>query len=279
MRVAGKRDRSAEHAKAREWRTEHLEESREKGRQYYRAKHPCKEVETLSEYDARKEQRAAERKEVLDQSPAGLTDEQLGRLNVELRGQINRSDLPEKRKCCLREWVRRNLYRKRVANLCAALAASPEAKVREAERSRAYRAAHKSPDRDNQRSTDWYWSHLEEARARHRASYQRRKNNPKLQAYIRFKNQERLAAKKGVEFKLTPEEYGEIMQYPCVVCGSTNHLELGHILAVSKGGKTEKGNLVSMCRRCNRKLHDRYLWDVIEDLRHERFGWVWKAIA
>ena len=41
--------------------------------------------------------------------------------------------------------------------------------------------------------------------------------------------------------------------YTCVNCGSTEKesLEIDHIMPISKGGKTEPGNLQTLCRDCN----------------------------
>ncbi len=41
--------------------------------------------------------------------------------------------------------------------------------------------------------------------------------------------------------------------YTCVNCGSTEKesLEIDHIMPISKGGKTEPGNLQTLCRNCN----------------------------
>lgn len=38
----------------------------------------------------------------------------------------------------------------------------------------------------------------------------------------------------------------------CLNCGSTDHLEVHHIIPFSKGGKAEIGNLVLLCQECHR---------------------------
>lgn len=56
--------------------------------------------------------------------------------------------------------------------------------------------------------------------------------------------------------KVSKELRQEIFErdgYTCVNCGSTKKesLEIDHIIPISKGGKTEPGNLQTLCRNCN----------------------------
>ncbi|MCM1180947.1 MAG: HNH endonuclease [Clostridium sp.] len=50
--------------------------------------------------------------------------------------------------------------------------------------------------------------------------------------------------------------------YTCCLCGNSVYnepnllLEVDHIVPISKGGKTEAGNLQTLCWRCNRKKSD-----------------------
>ena len=39
----------------------------------------------------------------------------------------------------------------------------------------------------------------------------------------------------------------------CRKCRTVLHLEVDHIIPVSKGGETEESNLQTLCRRCNRR--------------------------
>lgn len=45
----------------------------------------------------------------------------------------------------------------------------------------------------------------------------------------------------------------------CVQCGSTERLELDHIIQVGEGGKNELSNLQVMCMRCNRRKKPAHL--------------------
>ena len=41
--------------------------------------------------------------------------------------------------------------------------------------------------------------------------------------------------------------------YKCVQCGSSENLTIDHILPFSRGGKTEKKNFQTLCKKCNLK--------------------------
>lgn len=37
----------------------------------------------------------------------------------------------------------------------------------------------------------------------------------------------------------------------CCYCGSTNNLEIDHIIPISKGGREDENNMQVLCRKCN----------------------------
>ena len=47
--------------------------------------------------------------------------------------------------------------------------------------------------------------------------------------------------------------------YKCVNCASSENLNLDHIIPFSKGGRTECGNLQTLCRKCNIEKRDKIL--------------------
>ena len=71
-----------------------------------------------------------------------------------------------------------------------------------------------------------------------------RQNRP----YRNFLQQQRRAA--GT---LTFDEWCAIIEAAkcCAHCGATDQLQVDHILAVAKGGKTERNNLQVLCKPCN----------------------------
>ena len=46
-------------------------------------------------------------------------------------------------------------------------------------------------------------------------------------------------------------EVWERDNFTCKICGARKHLSVDHIIPVSKGGQTIKGNLQTLCRNCN----------------------------
>jgi 5-methylcytosine-specific restriction endonuclease McrA len=44
--------------------------------------------------------------------------------------------------------------------------------------------------------------------------------------------------------------------YKCVKCGDSNDLQLDHVIPFSKGGRTERKNLQTLCKACNLRKSD-----------------------
>lgn len=66
--------------------------------------------------------------------------------------------------------------------------------------------------------------------------------------------------KKQIKTKLRLEVY-ERDGFKCVYCGARKDLTCDHVTPESKGGATEKGNLVTCCRSCNTKKKTKSLAD------------------
>ena len=60
---------------------------------------------------------------------------------------------------------------------------------------------------------------------------------------------------------ITEQERNTIYErdnYQCVQCGSTERLEIDHIIPFSKGGTTESSNLQTLCKTCNGKKSNHF---------------------
>ena len=58
-------------------------------------------------------------------------------------------------------------------------------------------------------------------------------------------------ANNGV-FKIAKKEIIALYSKPCFYCGSTNSIEIDHIIPIDRGGTHGIGNLASSCSACNR---------------------------
>jgi hypothetical protein len=58
-------------------------------------------------------------------------------------------------------------------------------------------------------------------------------------------------------------------QHRCASCPATEHLEIDHIVPISKGGTGEVDNLQVLCRKCNRKKRALLRGETAERLRSE----------
>ncbi len=60
--------------------------------------------------------------------------------------------------------------------------------------------------------------------------------------------------RRGAPGSFTPEEWNAKLaacNYRCARCGSSDHIEIDHIVPVSKGGSNGIDNLQPLCRSCN----------------------------
>ena len=46
----------------------------------------------------------------------------------------------------------------------------------------------------------------------------------------------------------------------CQACGSKDHIKVHHIIPRSSGGRDVAGNLLTLCRSCEKAVHVDYLW-------------------
>lgn len=62
------------------------------------------------------------------------------------------------------------------------------------------------------------------------------------------------AARRRAGGKIDADLVEWIRSQPCVDCGATERIEVGHRLAVADGGTNDPENLIPQCRSCNRRL-------------------------
>ncbi len=101
--------------------------------------------------------------------------------------------------------------------------------------------------------------------------YKKYNNSPKGKRNFTKQNHLRLSKKFGNEFKLTQEDIKKIFERDkvCVYCGKSRHLELDHIVPISKGGKSIFNNFVVACRYCNpsKSNKDVFDWCKVQGIR------------
>lgn len=97
------------------------------------------------------------------------------------------------------------------------------------------------------------------------AEYERRRYA--VDSDFRFRRQQRVhARKRGIE-PMPVEGRNELRDRfdgCCAYCGEPAET-WDHIVAVSKGGRTEPGNILPACRSCNSSKKDRDVYDFIEE--------------
>lgn len=62
--------------------------------------------------------------------------------------------------------------------------------------------------------------------------------------------------------KLTPKMWLTILDYhgyKCLLCGSSNNLEIDHVIPVSLGGGNNFSNLIPLCKRCNSIKRNKFI--------------------
>jgi len=69
----------------------------------------------------------------------------------------------------------------------------------------------------------------------------------------------KVSNKQRKELALRAKVKSELLDkgHVCHDCGrSTNYLDLHHVNFLSRGGKTEEGNVILLCRECHMKRHN-----------------------
>lgn len=83
------------------------------------------------------------------------------------------------------------------------------------------------------------------------------KKNPELWRTI-AQNRRARKLENGISL-VTAKDIRAILSNPCFYCGSKDRLTLDHIVPISRGGRHSIGNLLSACRSCNSKKHNKFI--------------------
>ena len=109
---------------------------------------------------------------------------------------------------------------------------------------RAYLDANREIHRERRRI--YYWANRDRERSQGSA-YQAA--NPE-KSRIREQRRRARKADNGV-YLVTDRDYRRILESPCVACGSTQDIQVDHIIPIARGGRHAVGNLQALCGSCN----------------------------
>lgn len=119
-----------------------------------------------------------------------------------------------------------------------------------------------NPARSRKQRQERHLRNKESENLQARLYYQNNPERVKEAASIRKR---RLLAN-GV-FAISTKELKKIYGSKCFLCNSNNQIELDHIVPISKGGNHSIGNVMPLCRACNRSKSDKFLIQFIMEKR------------
>jgi 5-methylcytosine-specific restriction endonuclease McrA len=90
------------------------------------------------------------------------------------------------------------------------------------------------------------------------ATKKRRKKNP--EQFQNWYNTYR-ARKKAGSYFISPKDLRKLSTAKCAYCGSSDNLEIDHIIPLSRGGTHSIGNITKACRQCNASKSDRLVME------------------
>lgn len=129
------------------------------------------------------------------------------------------------------------LARKQYAGRRAKMAVDPNYAAQQMALDKARHDAWREANRD----------HVNEASRKWRAA------NPELSRSMVVAAQARRRILGPIDTKLV----AWLRKQPCVDCGATEMIEVGHVIPVKLGGTNDPDNLIPQCRSCNRRLSSR----------------------
>jgi 5-methylcytosine-specific restriction endonuclease McrA len=97
-----------------------------------------------------------------------------------------------------------------------------------------------------------YHANREQYREANRKWYQK---NPKWSAEKGAKR--RAQQEQNGVYVITERDLARLYASSCAACGSTESIEIDHIIPINRGGQHSIGNLQPLCRSCNASKNDR----------------------
>jgi 5-methylcytosine-specific restriction endonuclease McrA len=74
----------------------------------------------------------------------------------------------------------------------------------------------------------------------------------------------RRSRKENAGDTLTKEQLEIIFSFPCIICGSSEEIQLAHDIPISREGTTSFDNCVSLCGNCNRHMHTKTISEYLD---------------
>lgn len=131
------------------------------------------------------------------------------------------------------------------------------------------------------RARAYYHRHREKVRAKdnarrktdkHREWDRNNRQRPEVKAIARVRDQIRVARLRSQGGDFSRQDWNNVLVLfanACAYCGLRDcRLTVEHLVPVSKGGKTVRGNIVPACYSCNASKQDKGLYDFVPD-RHD----------
>lgn len=116
-------------------------------------------------------------------------------------------------------------------------------------------------ERNSETKREWKRANREKV---NEAERRRRAGNLEVERQRSREYQHRRRTLKGQGTPETMARVAELVDDPCVYCGSTENIEIDHIVPLSRGGTHTPENLAPACRPCNRSKGAKLLSEWLE---------------
>ena len=154
-----------------------------------------------------------------------------------------------------------------------------EQRAKHTENMRKWRA--KNPTKSAESAKKYYKANSDKVRSARKKYYRRNResalkasqkwkssNLDKVREYARASRRRRRARLATVAtYEVSEKDMRRLQNSPCFYCGSSDTIEVDHIIPISRGGTDGIGNMQSLCKSCNSSKRD-LLW--IEFIQRNR---------